>query len=497
MRAPEQACVRARLEFAVPRLSPMLISKTNSKIVPLLAALTLALSLSACDQKNQFSTIFSQRQAGGQVGQAAPPPSGPPPLTQPVAGTVDPVQPPLDGQQMANVDPGDDRYTPQVIPRLTPEVPRVAILLPLTGTSAPLGTTLLNASQLALFHFADRKFELLPHDTHGTPEGAAQAAAYAIADGASLILGPLFSQEVEAVAPAARAAGVKVIAFTSDKRVARDGVFIMGFRPDEQVDRVVRYAYGRGVRRLAILAPDDTYGRAIQDALANTVKMLSGAEVTRVATYDPNAVDFSPVVRRLADFDQRRANLVAQKQELAGRDDEVSKAALRRLDTQTTAGDVSFDALLIADGGKRLEAIAALLPYYDIDPKKTRMLGTGLWDTPGIGKEPALQGAWFAAPSPSARAALEKQYAEIYGAPPPRLATLAYDATAIAALFAPGQSALDVEGLMSPQGFAGRDGVFRFLADGVAERGLSVQQVTITNATVISEAPTSFATTTN
>ena len=59
------------------------------------------------------------------------------------------------------------------------------------------------------------------------------------------------------------------------------------------------------------------------------------------------------------------------------------------------------------------------------------------------------------------------------------------------------QSALDVEGLMSPQGFAGRDGVFRFLADGVAERGLSVQQVTITNATVISEAPSSFATTTN
>ena len=486
MRVQKQSCVRARLEFAVPRLSPAL----KTRFLPVLSLLAMIFALSACEQKSQFSTIFGTRQA--------PPPAAapalPPPVTAP-ARDSEPVQP--NGQQMANVEPGDDRFTPPAIPRLTPEVPRVAILLPLTGPSAPLGATLLNAAQLALFHFADRKFELLPHDTHGTPEGAAEAAQYAIADGATLILGPLFNHEVEAVAPAARAAGVRVIAFTSDKRVASDGVFIMGFRPDEQVDRVVRSAYGRGVRRLAILAPDDNYGRTIQDALAATVKTLNGAEITRVATYDPNAVDFSPVVRRLADYDQRRANLVAQKQELAQRDDDVAKAALRRLDTQQTAGDVPFDALLIADGGKRLEALAALLPYYDIDPKKTRMLGTGLWDTPGIGKEPALQGAWFAAPSPSARAAFEKQYAEIYGAPPPRLATLAYDATAIAALFAPSNGALDIDGLMSPQGFAGRDGVFRFLADGVAERGLSVQQVTVTNSTVISEAPTNFATATN
>jgi hypothetical protein len=189
--------------------------------------------------------------------------------------------------------------------------------------------------------------------------------------------------------------------------------------------------------------------------------------------------------------------LLAQKQELAGREDEVSKAALRRLETQQTAGDVPFDALLIADGGKRLEAIAALLPYYDIDPKRTRMLGTGLWDTPGIGKEPALLGAWYAAPSPAARATFEKQYAEIYGGPPSRLATLAYDATALAALFAPAQGMVDEAAITAPQGFTGRDGVFRFLTDGVAERGLSVRQVNAHASTEISAAPTTFTPLTN
>lgn len=461
----------------------------------LLLALVSLVALSACEKQQQFSTIFGPRQAG----RAAPPPPATPRAPEAGPGMAIPpgdpaLQAPTQQQETAPVEEG---YTPPMVPRIEPGVPRVAILLPLSGQSAPIGAALLNAAQLALFHFADRKFELLPHDTRGTAEGAIDAAQFAISDGASLILGPLFNYEVEAVAPAARAVGVKVIGFTSDKRVARDGVYVMGFRPDEQVERVVRFAYGRGVRRLAFLGPEDTYGLTIRDAMQDVVARLPGATITRIELYDPNAADYTPVVRRLADYDERRAILLAQKQELAARDDEVAKAALRRLDTQQTAGDVPFDALLIADGGKRLEAIAALLPYYDIDPKKTRMLGTGLWDTPGIGKEPALLGAWYAAPSRAARAQFEKQYTEIYGAAPSRLATLAYDATALAALFAPTQGALDEATITSPQGFAGRDGVFRFLPDGVAERGLSVHQVNANASTEISAAPTTFAPQTN
>jgi branched-chain amino acid transport system substrate-binding protein len=475
----------------VPRFLP--------KSILLLLALIMALGLAACEQKGQFNTIFGGRPAasgppqtlGGQPpGTLAPGQPGTPEIASiPPDGTAPTLQPPG--------EPVDERFAP-ALPRATPSVPRVAILLPLSGPSASIGTAMLNAAELALFHFSDRTFELLPQDTRGTPEGAAEAAAFAISDGASLILGPLFSQEVEAVTPAAQAAGVKVIAFTNDRRVARDGVFVMGFRPDEQVDRVVRFAYSRGMRRFALLAPEDTYGRTINEALRRTVDDLAGAQLVQVESYDPNASEFSAVVRRLADYDRRRANLLQQREELAARaDDEVAKAALHRLSTLQTLGDVPFDALLIADGGKRLEQLAALLPYYDIDPKKTRIMGTGLWDAPGIGKEPALQGAWYAAPSPTARRTFEQQYAEIYGSPPPRLATLAYDATAIAALFAPTQGSLDVTALTSPQGFAGRDGVFRFLSEGVAERGLSVHQVNPTGATVISEAPQSFTTATN
>ncbi len=385
----------------------------------------------------------------------------------------------------------DNRFAAPPPPPVSSNIPRVAILLPLTGEHAKLGQAMLNAAQLALFHFADKSFELLPHDTRGTPQGAADAASLAIGDGAALILGPLFSSSVEAVKPATEAAGLSVISFSNDQRVSGGNVFTMGFRPEEHISQVVRYAFGKGLRRFALLAPDNSYGQTVGEALGNMVSQL-GAEIADTAFYDPHANDFEPLIRWLADYDVRRQNLLDQRKDLEARDDEVAEQALKRLENLQTLGDVPFDALLIADGGKRLQAVAALLPYYDIDPKKTRMLGTGQWDAPGIGAEPALVGGWFAAPSALARRTFVTQYQEIYGATPPRLVTLAYDATALAAVFVKSDGQFDPAEITAAQGFSGRDGIFRFTPYGFAQRGLAIHEVRTRSNREIRKAPTSF-----
>ena len=383
-------------------------------------------------------------------------------------------------------------------PALAASTNRVALLLPLTGVNGRLGNELLNAAQLALFDFADADFELVVHDTKSTADGAADAAALAIGDGASLLLGPLVAAEVRAVAPAARAAGVNVIAFSSDRSVAGEGIYIMGFLPSAQVERVVGYARARGLLRFAVFAPDDDYGAAVVDALRGVAARV-GAAVTRVQYYDPAASDFSDAVRRLANYAPRRGALLAQRAELKARGDQVAGRALKRLEKLQTIGDLPFDALLLPDGGKRLQAIAALLPFYDVDPAKIRMLGTGQWDEPGIGAEPALLGGWFAAPPPAARAEFEARYAKAYGRRPPRLATLAYDAAALAAVLARGEEGPDFseEALTAAAGFAGGDGIFRFLDEGVTERGLAVLQVQRRGAKVISRASEAFGVPTN
>ena len=125
---------------------------------------------------------------------------------------------------------------------------------------------------------------------------------------------------------------------------------------------------------------------------------------------------------------------------------------------------------------------------------KVRLLGTTQWDDSTLGTEPALAGGWFAAPPLHVRVDFLKKFKEIYGRYPPRLATLAYDAAALAAVLArsPGGPDFSVAALAAPNGFAGLDGIFRFKSNGVAERGLAVLEMRRSRPLVMSPAPDSF-----
>ena len=373
----------------------------------------------------------------------------------------------------------------------------VALLLPLSGPSADLGAALFDAAQLALFDIGAEQLVLLPKDTEGTADGAARAAAAAIAEGASLILGPLFSGSVATVTPIAIDAGVNVVAFSSDRKVARPGVFVMGFLPGQQVERVVEFASARGLGRFAALAPASSYGQTVVHELRRVTKAI-GREFVDVVFYPSDArtaSEVADIVRVFTDYDARRQVLIAQRQRLAERDDEVSRRALRRLEALDTLGEVHFDAVLLPEGGSRLLTVASLIPYYDVDPVRVRLLGTAQWESTALAEEPALIGGWFAAPPPEARADFEARFTAAYGRPPPRLATLAYDAVALAGALAqlPGGANFSAAMLTTEGGFRGLDGLFRFFPDGTNARGLAVLEVTGNGVVTVGEAPKNFA----
>ncbi|MDF1685638.1 MAG: ABC-type branched-subunit amino acid transport system substrate-binding protein [Parvibaculaceae bacterium] len=373
---------------------------------------------------------------------------------------------------------------------------RVALLLPLGAESRGVRTvaqSLQNAAQLALFEYGNANVLLITKDTKGRADTARSAADEAIHEGADIILGPLFAQSVSAVAPVARERDVPVIAFSTDATVAGEGVYLLSFLPEQDVTRVVDYATQTGLTRFAGMIPQKEYGTRVSAAYRQAVEARGGV-IAGMETYpaDPQAM-FDPA-RRLAGYNQRKAALKAERARLTSLDTPEAKSQLRRLENFDTIGDVNFDAVLIPAGGDELRSAAPLLPYFDIDPRKVQFLGTGLWDDAALGREPALVGGWYAAPPRSEQKAFVSRYRKTFGARPPRIASLAYDATSLAAALADGviDSPYAATVLTDPEGFAGTDGIFRFLADGTNERGLAVMEVRPNGAEVISPAPQSF-----
>ncbi len=430
-----------------------------------MAVLAALVVLAACATPPKGGAVASKSTVPVETGLPQAPPAAP---TKPV--TEVPLGPP--GQGSVSTGPL-----------------KVGLLLPLSGNGAAIGTEMLNAAQIALFDLGEDRFQLLPRDTKGSPTEAAEDARGLIADGARLILGPLFSTEVAAVKPVAQASGVNVVAFSNDGSRAGGGTFIIGLVPADQVSRVVSFAQMRGLARLAVLAPRDPYGDAVVAALHDGAQRV-GVTVVREERYGKDNADLAAVVTRLASGGSNAA-LEAEKRQLAGRTDEASLAALARLQAQSGAGGGGFDALLIADGGDRMKVLVPMLAARGIDAAHVRLLGTGLWDDPAIARIPGLVGAWYAAPAPAARADFENRFETLYHHRPLRLATLAYDATALAAVLAksPATAAFDTAALTNPSGFSGIDGVFRLQGNGMVERSLAVIELGPDGPRVIDQAP--------
>ena len=389
-------------------------------------------------------------------------------------------------------EPAGEEDTAATAPEEAAPAARVGLLLPLSGRYAQEGETLLHAAQLALFDTADEHFLLLPRDTGGTASGAERAALALLEEGVDLILGPLFAEGVNAVASHARAHGITVVAFSTDRTVAREGVYLLGHTPRTQIRRVFAHAAANGHRRIALLAPETRYGATVADE-AWTAAALNGLSLARIRDYAPDASDAADVVRDLAEYDRRAQALKDERRTLARQGDAAARRRLKRLETLDTLGELPFDALLLADGGARLRQVAPLLPYYDIDPAKVRVLGTGLWEDAATLGEPALAGGWFAGPDPAARRTFETRYQRVFGMPPGAIATLAYDATALAAALARAGASFNAQAVGNRGGFLGADGLFRFDDEGIAERGLAVFEVRSGGKTsVVSPAPARF-----
>lgn len=396
--------------------------------------------------------------AGCSSGETVPVTSTPPPAAQ---------QPPPQAQEP--LPPAGSLELGQPLPDAGPMVPagppRIALLLPLTGRAAGVGQAMRNAAELALFEIADEEFALSVHDTGSTPDGAAAAAQKAIAGGTRLIVGPLFATEVSAVAPLARPAGVPVIAFSNDRSVAGGGVWVFGLLPDQQVQRVAEYAGSRGLTRFGALVPGNAFGSTTLQALNASVSRIGGSVVASESYPAGRGTENGPLVRRFA----------------------------QRIGA-SNGGTPYIDAVLVPDGGAEIRNLAPLMAYYDIDNTKVRYLGSTLWNDPELGREPALAGGWFAAPSPQTRQPFEQRYRSVFGAAPAGLASLAYDAVSLAAVMArqPGGPAFDPQSLTQPSGFAGVDGLFRLMPDGSNQRGLAILRLTPTGIEIQDPAPTSF-----
>ncbi|WP_173812328.1 penicillin-binding protein activator [Limimaricola cinnabarinus] len=349
--------------------------------------------------------------------------------------------------------------------RVTPGAPvKVALLVPAgsnAGADQLLATNLENAARLAIADLGDVEIDMTVYPTAGNPTRAAQAASTAVAEGAQIILGPLYAEAANAAGVAAADAGVNVLAFSNNPTIAGGNVFILGPTFSNTATRLVQYGRANGIDRYVVAYGNDLQGAIGRDAIVNAVNSSGGA-VAGTQAYELSQAGVQSAAPRVA---------------------------------ETVRGTGATGVFTTAGVNADLPILATALNEAGITPQQARMMGLTRWDAaPQALALPGLQNGLFAVPDTARSRAFEQRYAATYGAQPHPLAGLAYDGiAAIGALAATGRAdALTRNALVQSQGFKGTSGIFRLLSNGTNQRGLAVATIRNNQVVILDAAPTSF-----
>lgn len=340
---------------------------------------------------------------------------------------------------------------------------QVALLVPRSSADggAIVAQSLENAARLAIADLEGAQIDLRVYDSGGQAATAAAAARTAVADGAGIILGPVFAGAANAAGNAVRPAGVNVLSFSNNPRIAGGNVFVLGTTFDNVAGRLASYAARQGRGSIFVVSGEDVAEAAGRDAILRAMSR-TGARLAGQASFPLSQQGVTGAVPGIAES------------------------------IRSTGADAVF---LTSGTAGALPFLADMLPASGVDPATTQYIGLQRLDIPASAlSQPGLQGAWFALPDPARAEAFRARYSAAYGSAPHPIAGLAYDGiAAVGALAAQGRGdALGAASLTRSAGFAGAGGSFRLLPDGSTERALAVAEVRNNQVIVIDPAPGRF-----
>lgn len=344
---------------------------------------------------------------------------------------------------------------------------KVALLAPLGSGKSELdflGNSLVNAARLANNDLADVDLDIKVYPTGGDAGRAAAAAQQAVAEGAQIFVGPLFSTAAASVAPIAAQNGLSVLSFSNNTQVAGNNLYLLGVTFDSIADRVVGHAVANGQSNIAVIHSADPAGAAGLNA-ANKAIARYGASFAGSFPYELSPQGISTAAPTIA--------------------------------RQVTAAGATA-VVLTDDPGAGLVFLTPVLASAGLNAKTTKFLGLTRWNSPAeAASTPSMQQGVFATADPGIYGQFETRYSATYGTAPHNLAGLAYDGIAavgamVKSARASGNGALTREQITDPRGFAGVNGVFRLRNDGGNDRGLALMQLRAGQTVVLESAPRSF-----
>jgi ABC-type branched-subunit amino acid transport system substrate-binding protein/outer membrane protein assembly factor BamD (BamD/ComL family) len=382
---------------------------------------------------------------------------------------------------------------------------RVAVVLPLTGKNAIAGNRVLQGIQLAwrkLNPEERERFELVVKDSGGAKSAVDWIEQVALDARTAGILGPMFSKEIED--SLSLISEYRVSAFTPTASNAglmgRSSYLFRNVLTRENQGRfLARYAVNHlGLKRIAILYSNESYGEELRDAFRKEVEGLGG-QIVAVVPYERTGYDFKDAILQLGGVPDgelkkmSRDKIVPRRPLEAGENGvPLSRPVLTNIPGNGEHGDnikailtLSYDAVFIPGLHDKVGLIIPQLIYYNIDT--VTLLGPNGWNSPELARSAGrfMRNAVFVDGFFGKSQEAQVQdfvggFKAVFSEEPTILSGQSYDAASmmIQALRSGVKNRVQMQSYLSTvKDFPGVSGVTTFMANGDADKKMFILKV--------------------
>jgi len=344
---------------------------------------------------------------------------------------------------------------------------KIAALFPLSGKNKELGNAMLNSVMLSLFeNDKNNDVELVVFDSSNIKKSMEEI----ISQNIKTVIGPIFSSDVDAIANEAQINQITILSFSNNQDLAgKKNIFLMGFLPEQQIERISSYVISANKENFAIISPSNQYGQKFSSILKDMVKRKDGNLISS-EFYSNSNKDLERAVSKVLS-----AYIV------------LPNSNYKKATNIQDSNKIYASVIAIPESGVTLSKIVGLINKHNTSEREIQIIGSSNWDDASTLNDQNLIGGWFPSSDPEKYRDFEKRYYQIYGRLPPRINGISYDAglAVIETIKTSGKRSLTAEDFINYQssknanknGFVGVEGLFRFLPNGIVQRNFAILEI--------------------
>ncbi|MDH5230358.1 MAG: penicillin-binding protein activator [Gammaproteobacteria bacterium] len=189
---------------------------------------------------------------------------------------------------------------------LPPRMDKIALLLPFEGPYKRASSAIRDGF-LAAYYSRENKDEVVSievYNTENDPEQIVAIYQQAVADGATLVVGPLNKQSVEKLA-AEIELSVPTLALNhvGSAELFKPNLFQFGLSPENEAEQIADRAWFDGHGKAVLIYPEGSWGERVAAAFKTRWETLGGVLLAS-ETYIAKKNDFSTPLKKLLSIDQ-------------------------------------------------------------------------------------------------------------------------------------------------------------------------------------------------